>query len=621
MKRPQPDIGDILKSDFINNLGSVRKFKRLWGTTYVGGVKVLNNRRYYYPHGSRPANFEKLFRYLGAYKEVTKTDPKGVDSAWFYLNKNKGSGLPVASGSTAEQTYNLFVSQNLDQLWWDVADGPMPENLTLTTSIVIEAEITSARTDLPSTTDILSPSWPTEQLITAIENNYETLWNTCLISQQGVGVINKGTYEGEVANVQLPDEDDLSPDDPWLAALSRYALRNNHVTPTIKDVEIGYAKNNAGRRYATYVVELEIPYTTFSPADTIVEQITADLTASYSSRTRARLSYPNGYWTKQEITAMDISDLQDDPSLVTRPYLLWENEAVESDPRYSSIWVNSGGTWYLKADALDNPRNYGLTLKGLFSYVTTLIDSGYKKKKVSWWKKALAIIIFVVLVVVNPFGASSFAQAVLFASLTLTLLTLAFALAGMDEWAAAFAEANKTIEPLVIIATIVMLTQSLQKMAEKAAQEAAEKGIQEAVTDYVTEMVDDFVQEIVKGATDLFGGSLTGSSLSFLNKAAKLLTLPQQIKLEELKEKNKDLKAEYEQLTQELSREYDALRGFMFIYPRPATADWSMFAAEFDQPYERGGGPLAMGNVQRTTKQALRKADYSDSAFDNILVV
>jgi hypothetical protein len=621
MKRPQPDIGDILKSDFINNLGSTRKFTRLWGTTYIGGVEVLNHRRYYYPRSARPANFEKLFRYLGAYEDLNNNDPKGVQSAWFYLNKNKGSGLPVAEGGTLEDSYHLFVSYNLDQLWWDEADGAMPENLTLTTSIVIEALIDGSRTDTVSTTPLLDPSWPTEQLITAIQNNYETLWDTCLISQQGVGVINKGTFTSSVANVELPDEDDLSPDDPWLAALSRYALRNNDVVCTIKDVQIGYAKSSTGRRYATYVVDIEIPHMSFDTSSAVVNQIALDLGKTYTSRTRTRLSYPNGYWTKQEITAMDISDLQDDPDIVTRPYLLWENEAEEDDSRYSNIWLNSGGTYYLKADAVRNPRNYGLTYKGLFSYLVSLIDSGYKKKKVKWWKKALAVVTFVVLVIVNPFGAATVWGAILAAATVLTLLTLAFALAGMDDWAAAFAEANKMIEPLVIIATIIMLTQSLQKMAQKAAEKAAEEGIKETIKEFVADYIDDFVQEIVKGATDVFAGNLTASSLSFLTKAVKLLTLPQQIKLEELKEKNKDLKAEYEQLTQELSREYDALKGFMYIYARPATADWSIYAQEFDQPYERGGGPLAMGNIQRTTKQALRKASYNEPAFENILVV
>lgn len=600
-------------------MGSARKFKRLWGTTYVGGVEVLRNRQYYYPSSSRSSNFEKLFKYLGAYEDVTSSSPKGITSAWIYLNKNKGSSLPIAAGGDLVSTYNLFVSENLTTLWWDFADGPMPENLTLTTSIVIEAEINTSRTTTVTTTDLLSPSWPTEQLITAIENNYETLWNTCRISQQGVGIINKGTFTDEVANVELPDNDDLSPDDPWLAALARHALRDNGVTCTIKDVEIGYGKTMDGRRYPTYVLDIEIPYTTFDSDSPIVNAITADITNTYSSVTRAVLSYPNGYWTKQEITAMDSSDLQEDPSLITRPYFLWETAAVEDDPRFSGIWINSGGTWYIKADVIDNPRNYGVTYKDLYGYLVSLIDSGYQKKKVKWWKKALAVVIFVVSVVLLQ-PQVGYAAAIVLASVILTLLTLVFALAGMDDWAQAFAAANKMIEPLVMIASIYLVVTGMNA-AYDAAKKSAEQAGKSMAEQLISDLADDIVKGIVEGATDLFAGNLTQASVSFMSKAVKLLTLPSQLKLKELQERNKDLAAEYDQLMQEMSRESDVLRGFARVYAKPATADWSMYAATFDHPYERGGGHLTLGNVQRTTKQALRKADYRDPAFENILVV
>jgi len=617
MKRPQPDIGDILKASFINDMGSARKFKRLWGTTYVGGVEVLKDRQYYYPSSYRASNFEKLFKFLGAYNDVTASNPKGVSSAWIYLNKNKGSKLPAATPTELDTTYNDFVAYNLNQMWWDDNDGAIPEGLTITTSIVIEALIDTSRDTTVATTSLLSPNWPTEQLISAIQSNYDTLWDTCLISQQGVGVINKGSITDEVSNVVTPDEDDLSPDDPWLAGIARHALRSSSgVNVTIKDVEIGYGKNEAGRLYPTYVLEVEIPYTEFTTDSSLVALIVSDLLADYSSKTRKILSYPNGYWTKQEITAMDSSDLEEDPNIITRPYRLFEDEAVENDPRYTSIWYNYGGTYYLKADVFSNPKNYGLTFRDLYGYVVSLIDSGYKKKKVKWYKKALALVIFVVYVVLLQ-PQIGYAAAIALASTILLALTLVFALLGMDDWATAFAEVNKALEPLVIVATIVTMVQGFKKLAEEAAKDSVEEMIKARVEDFV----EKFIQNIVQGAKDLVGGNLTGASLEFANKLTKLLTLPSQIRLEELNSRNKDLKTEYEQLVQEMSRETDVLKGFARIYAKPATADWSMYAATFDQPYERGGGPLHIGNIQRTTKQALRKADYNEPVFDNILVV
>jgi hypothetical protein len=626
MKRPQPDLGELLRADFIQNVGGARKFKRLWGTTTVGEVEVLPIRRYYYPDTSRPSNYEKLFKYLGIYNDIeNSSDPEGVTNAFVYLNKNKGSELPAADAAELESNYKDFVASNLNTMWWDYADGPLPEGLTLTTSIVIEADINAGtgagRDFIPTTTTVLNPYWSLPTLISAIQNNYETLWDTSLISQQGVGVINKGSITDPVTKITTPDEDDLTPNDPWLATIARYALKDGTIATNIKDVEIGIGTTTEGRVYHTYVVTLELPYTQFASSSSIVQSIVDDLLKDHSALTYSantpKFSFPNSYYTSQAIRAMDASDLETDPDLVTRTYRLFEDEAEELNTDYSNLWYYYLGFYYLKADVFSNPRAYNLTFKELNSYIVRLIDTGYTKKKVKWWKKALAVIVFVVAVVVSlgnaALTAQALATAIVTASLVLVLFSLAFSALGMEGMAAAFMEVNKTIEPLVMIASLFLLVNSLSK----ALQKSLEQGLQEAVKERVT----DFVEKIIEGALDLVSGNLTESSLSFLDKMVNLFMLPQQLKLESLNDRNRDLKAEWEQLSQELSRENDILMHFARVYARPATADWSIYTEQFDLPYERGGGTLAMGNIQRTTKQALRKADYSDSAFDNILII
>ena len=64
--------------------------------------------------------------------------------------------------------------------------------------------------------------------------------------------------------------------------------------------------------------------------------------------------------------------------------------------------------------------------------------------------------------------------------------------------------------------------------------------------------------------------------------------------------------------------ESDVMRSWMNIYAKPATADWSIYASTYDLPYEPGGGTMAIGNIQKTTKQALRKADYDEPMFDSM---
>jgi hypothetical protein len=627
MKRPQPDIGDILKASFINNVKTVKKLKRLWGTTTVNGVEVLKHRQFYYPDNQKSAEFEKLFKFLGAYDGVTSSDPKGVDSAWLYLNKNNNIVLP-GDYSTFEESdsnqlwldHTYFVTSNLNALWWDPADGVMPADLTLTTNIVIEAKQTSRLDPSIRTTELLDPSSTKAQLIQAVEDNYEALWDTCLISQQGVGVINKGSIVDPVTSYATPDEDDLSPNDPWLDVLSRNALRTNGIPCTVKDVNIGVGIEGS-RYYSTYIVTIEIPYTLFSSSTLFVKNIASDLMGTYTSKIRTRLSYANGYWTKTSIKAMDSADLQD-PTVVTRPYRLWEDEAVEVSASYDSLWYNHGGIWYLRAGPLTDPRSYGFTFKQLNDYVLQLVDSDYKKKKVKWWKKLVAVIIFVIAVIYAfPTGGKSLAlaKAIVFAAFVLNVVTAVLSATGSDDWAMAFASVSKAIEPLVQVAQIFLIVSGISDIAGRAA--AAEGSVGTAIKDEIMGQIENAIDDIMRNTTSLISGDLANVSMNYLNGLAKMLTLPTKLKIASINERNRDLKAEYDKLVEEEYREDNVLRGFARVYAKPATADWSIYASTYDLPYERGGGSLSIGNIQRTTKQALRKGTYNDPMFENILVV
>jgi hypothetical protein len=614
MKRPQPDIGDTLRASFISDMSTINRIKRFWGADTVNGVEVFKHKQYYYPDNYKSPEFEDLFRFLGAYENVTAFDPRGVESAWLYFNKNNNTTLV---------DYPEFITSNLNQLWWDDSDGVMPSGLTLTTNIVIEAKQTSASDTSIRTSELLSPSSSKAQLMLDIAANYEALWDTCLISQQGVGVINKGSITDSVTAHVTPDEDDLSPNDPWLEVISRYALRTNGIPCTIKDVSIGIGTEGP-RLYSTYIVTIEIPYNAFSVGEVFVSDIFDDLDTTYASVLGTRLSYTNGYWTKKAIQSMDASGLEDG-TVVTRPYRLWETEAAESDALYDALWYNYAGNWYLRAAPFSDPRSYGLTHRQLTQYVLQLVDTGYQKKKAPWWKELLAIVVFVVAVVLAPVsgggsiaalssaGGVALAQAVVFASLVLSLATAVLSAVGADEWALAFSQASKTLAPLAQVASIYLAITGLGDLVGKLSEGTLGTIVEGEIT--------SFVDEIVKGATDVMSGNFKDVSLEFMAKAVDILTLPERNKLATLQSKNKDLKAEYDKLVEEGSREHDVLRGFSKVYAKPATADWSMYASLYDTPYERGGGNLSIGNIQKTTKQALRKADYNDPMFENTLVM
>lgn len=624
MKVPQPDIAAVVRSGYIASIGSIRKLKRLWGTTTVNGVEVLNSRRYYYKDAYRPANHEKLFRFLGVNHDLEDFTGEGLRSAWFTLNK---SHTPEA----LEADPAVIVS-NLNRMWWDANDGPMPENLTLTTDIVIGRRFDASRgsqvVDWSSTDDAISQS---------IVDNYESIWFTNSITQEGVGIINKGSVLDTEYKIEVPDEDDLSPDDQWLSVVSRYALRDGGIPFTIKNVEVGLSDSRVVRERgiprriidSTVVVTIEIPYHEFTVSDPIVIKILDDVNAAL---TRPSSKYvlsqgwlsSNAAITRAELkksvfvdTAED-NDEEDSVGLITRNYIAWEDATTQTST-YNALWYEYDGVWYLRADVFDDPRSYGITSRELRVYVFALIDTGYKKKKVKWYKKLLAVVVFVVAVFLAiPTGGASltwaYAAVVAFAvtmgALALSVVAALFSALDQADWASAFASVSKTIEPLVMVASVILIVNFAATMGKKLAEMSLTEGLYAIADNFSKDFIDI-------AAGDISTRAVLGASTKVLQAYTKL----QNNKLEDINSRNKDLKTEYDGLVSEMERESDAMMGFMRIYSRPATADWSMYASTFDTPYERGGGTLAMGNVQRTTKQAMRKSDYKEPMFEDMIFV
>lgn len=632
MKVPQPNIAAVANSGFIESLGSIRKLKRLWGTTTVNGVEVLNLRRYYYSNNYRPSNHVALFKFLGVDKDLIGFDGKGLRSAWFLLNKSHTTEKLQADPA--------IIVQNLNRMWWDDADGTRPENLTLTTDIVV-----GRRYDAVRGTHVADWSLTDTAIAQSLVTNYESIWATNSITQEGVGIINKGSVLNTEFNIEVPDEDDLSPDDPWLSVVSRYALRTAGIPCTIKNVEVGLSTSVILSQQAmgkhsfrtirttvvdsTAVITLEIPYHEFTVNDPIVISILADINGAIERQSgKYMLSQSwfsaNAYITQSELkksifldTAADTQE-EDSVGLITRNYIEWEDSTTQAS-KYNSLWYTFGGNTYLRANAIDRPRDYGLTSREIRIYVFSLLDTGYKKKKVKWYKKVIAVVIFVVAVILAlPTGGASLtwayavgvAFAVTMGALALSAMAALFSAIDMADWASAFASVSKTLEPLVLVATVILMVDGIAAAGMAIGDAAAA-----ATIDGLIDMAKDFALDFA-GMSSV--ATTSTSVLSVTSKVINAYTKMEQNKIESISSRNKDLKAEYDGMIEEMERESDAMQGFMRIYPRPATADWSIFAATYDTPYERGGGTLAMGNVQRTTKQAIRKADYKEAMFEDM---
>lgn len=109
----------VIKLDeLILTIGFARKFKKYWGTTVVNGIPVFNKRVYIYPkqHVLNSPNTVKLIKLIGAYQDIMRMDPQGIDSMWLYLNPEKLS-------SYAQTEFNaMFISNliedNMEQDVW-----------------------------------------------------------------------------------------------------------------------------------------------------------------------------------------------------------------------------------------------------------------------------------------------------------------------------------------------------------------------------------------------------------------------------------------------------------------------------------------------------------------------
>lgn len=622
MKRPQPDINKVTVDKYIASVGSNRKLKRLWGTTTVNGYEVLNLRRHYHKPKDRPDNYEELFKFLKVFKSVEDYKGEGIRSAWFTLNKSNGPESLRVSGE--------YVAENLNRMWWDPSDGPIPENLSLTTTIVISEKY-------GKTESLRGIDWDSDKdtLASYISDNYEQMWSDGKIAQEGVGVINRGVSVDPVTKTEVPDEDDLSPDDPWLSVVSRYALRNSGIPCTVKNVEVGIGIEGI-KAYTTAVVTLEIPYYSFSESSPLVRRVVEDSDFDNFPKPRSYkfisvsegFSSNNEHLTQASVKAVTYYDELDevDASTVSREYLQWEDYSTEGG-KYDNYWTEYKGKYYFKSAVIDKPEDYGITHVELNEYLLGLLDTGYKKEKVSIWKKIVAIVVFIIAVVLAFFsyGATSdwvayayaAAYAVLVGAAVVALVTLFLSAIGAGEWASAFAWVSKEIDPLVTVASIVLIVASFQNgITEGIKQIAADQA-----ADYVFEVILGEFGEMGRLIADTLSGNVSSSTIENINKLISAYSTIQLAKLENITERTKDLKAEYDALAEEASAETDTMRGFMNIYGSPATADWSIYASTYDLPYERGGGILSTGNIQRTTKQAIRKSDYDEPMFDGLIFV
>ena len=92
MSKTYIDFFETLKGEFIASLKFKNKFVRIWGTTSIDGIEVLNQKFNVYP-GLETDNVKKFLKLIGSSKSFDGQSFKGITSYYFYLNPTKADVL------------------------------------------------------------------------------------------------------------------------------------------------------------------------------------------------------------------------------------------------------------------------------------------------------------------------------------------------------------------------------------------------------------------------------------------------------------------------------------------------------------------------------------------------
>lgn len=408
---------------------------------------------------------------------------------------------------------------------------------------------------------------------------------------------------------------------------SDMVVGNNFVGPLdpTYNASNGNYNNNSG--YVTWGVTYNIPTyditfvvknpTALSSTDTFGTQLTTDYSADYTKiNPDLLLSYYSSYFSSWEnniayfyiygrvngYMSKNIISLEESSSNPWGFYV--PGTKIFNDPL--NMWTYlpvDAGYWILRKDALTT-ANYIPLKKDRIAYIQSLLDTKYHQKSAGWLSiiiMIVAVIVAIVIAVLSYGTLSGYSYALLGAvaigvttfSLLLSLGAMLAQSMGSYADAAWISQFNKSIAPLVMVASIFLAVQSLWTIAQNALQSAGTIAGQ-SLAQTARQLVDKIIQWVKQKIVN-FG---IQDAMKIVSKAA------------EMWEKNKisklqgDIQAKQEELQKyqeanEQSKYGDVWKSFSQMLLNPLAMLGSSY--EFDRPYEPIYGQIHSGNSCRTT--------------------
>jgi hypothetical protein len=653
MKRITPDVGVARQILYRHKQSYLRRFIRNWGTQVVDGHEVLRGKNYYYPTSLQSDTFEKLCKLLGIWEDFRNPNGEGLDNAWLELDPSKA----VEGGRTVEADTEVLVD-NFNKMLWDATENA-PEDYVSEFQITLGPNYRTFSNSFSSLSKLqravssssLMPSFANDvhnqpALIQEIKDRYQELWDSYAILGSEV-VYSTGTNSARKVFTRQ-----TATNDSFASLFARYILFSEDL-----DYEVKSVSTTTASFPFTYYGYNSYEDDNYSSTESIIESTTYDLPA-YIVTIKLK--------TSKVAVSTDIIDriMQDaqTPTKATRilnnnlatrkaiyglPYEIVTGEDYEGYgtttvfPDYGLLfervfddrWVEkvegSYSRYYLKVSYL-NDRTY--SIEDRISYLNSVISSDYKKKSVPWWKKLGAALLIIGAAILCQSCAAAVAAAttawamvyavalyITYVGLVVSLLMAASAVLGMNDMTQAFAQLSKAIEPLVQVASIIIILTSIKKIAADGAKALAKEALGDVAGELIVEVAmsivdNNFVDALIAGMeaqfTNLFQSAVTNLSLEFVAKTVMYATdLYTKNQMANLAEEIKDLQNEYTALAEETSKQSDPLLDFIRIYSKPLTQMNSHPAEIYDFPYEPYSTRNHTGNSCRTHFKALRLAD------------
>ena len=587
MKVPLVSVEQAAVSQYLGKLKFINRFIRSWGTQTVNGVEVLRGKNWYYGV-SNTTNARATAKLMGFLADISNVKMKGVSSAWLYLNPAKG-GLADISTTLLSDAFNAIPT--------------VPKRVTTTTGVrttnVISTTIEVYNYRGTNVANITTPISNQPALISEIKTEYGYMFNTYASTS-------------------------TAPSDGYLDTLSRYALLDPAlevnvvmVRRTVKAHQVlkaktfndlyvdgAYTPGTSNEKVVTvyvptYSIQLDIIDPMFTDTNLCVVSAVADRNLILSDNPPARVDAYNKYLTRQQLDKVLASGVAQDP--------VDENQFIQYFQPYTPtnplLWEYDVTTrmWYLKLSTIKNGSV--LSLDERIKFLGELMDSDYSEKSRNWWESALLLIVVAVAIYFGGPQAGAKASATIVAATSITAVALALSIyssvmdaIGYELAAMEAGRLNQTIAPIVKIASIVIVVNSVYKAFSAG-----------TVTGTVA------TNKLAVEPTTIIGkfnSTITSSTFKAnLDLVMKVASLYQENKLAELQEeiKSNNKKAAELEEANEASKYSDIAKLFSRSYTEQITRDDSLYA--FDRAYEPTGGSLHIGNIQATSVSAMWLSD------------